>query len=167
MLTKSMLRILATLKALVIRYIDEEAWAWDGDGQAIAWDVYPLLNLNDEEVSGFATTSCRPTLWAFRALANRLGVTVPQADWFWHNEPRAQFKRFVEMAMMTRAIVGAPAGHDFGRALGFLARDLKVDYEFNRKGDTIARAYWSDTCPCTGVEVGGCIAIYSPATPEV
>lgn len=93
MLNKSIISILAILKGIVLRYISEDSWGWDGD-QPIAWGIFPLFNITDDEVSGFATTSCAPTLWAFRALANRLGVSVPQADWFWHNH-RKQVEDFV------------------------------------------------------------------------
>ena len=87
MLRKSVFNILAILKVIVLRYVSEDSWGWGGDRQIAAYNIHPLFNLTDEEASTFATTSCMPPLWAFRALSYRLGVSVPQADWFWYNGP--------------------------------------------------------------------------------
>ena len=97
---ESMFPILAILKGIILRYVSEDSWGWDGAGQVVSSNIHPLFNLTDEEASAFATTSCMPPLWAFRALSYRLGVSVPQADWFWYNEPREQFIDWLRMLLL-------------------------------------------------------------------
>lgn len=70
-------------------------WYWDGNGDigvAIVWG-FKLFNLTEEEIEGFATTSCGPDLWVLRALGhNRLGLSVPFVDKVYYSY--LEFARF-------------------------------------------------------------------------
>lgn len=58
-------------------------WGWYSDGSTIRVFIHEgfrFFNLSEEEVEGFATTSCGPALWVLRALSYRLGIHVPLTD---------------------------------------------------------------------------------------
>ena len=80
----STLKTLTKIKNCVQKHIPEDCWGWF-NGELAASNIPNLFNLSDEEVTGFATISCMPPHWAYRALVNRLGIPVPAADWAWHN----------------------------------------------------------------------------------
>jgi len=44
-----------------------------------------LFNLTGQEIEYCATASCGIQLWIYRAMARRLGVRIPHADWIWYN----------------------------------------------------------------------------------
>jgi hypothetical protein len=65
--------------------------------------------------------------------------------------------RFAKLAAQSRGLVGG-IGKDFNETLQLLAETKNVEYEFSRKGDTIARAYWHDV-DVDGELFGGCVSI--------
>jgi hypothetical protein len=40
--------------------------------------------LSAEQISEFCSASCMPDLWAMRAWADMLGISVKKADWFYY-----------------------------------------------------------------------------------
>ena len=64
-------------------------------------------------------------------------------------------EKFRKIARTADGLVGCFSGYDFEESLELLGSLQKVQYEFFRKGDTIARAYWEDN------GVGGCLSVYS------
>jgi len=78
---------LIKLRKLVKKYIKSDSCWWfdaDNDLRVSEFQENPF-NLQDEEIERFASTSSNIDLWAFRALAYRLSVRVPRADWAWYN----------------------------------------------------------------------------------
>jgi len=127
-----MLKSMAKMKAIVMRYIPENAWGWN-NGDVEASNIPNLFNLTDEEVSGFATTSCLPPLWVFRALAYRLGIKVPKADWFWYNHRICwNCERVVEVSSMCSFC-------------GYIDKNLPyVKSETEEDDDNLRREQWAD-----------------------
>jgi len=79
-------RSLIKLAKVVRERVNPDNCCLDGNGDCRAFGFKGPFNLKQEEVEDFATTSCGADLWAFRALAYRLGVKVPHADWVWYNK---------------------------------------------------------------------------------
>ena len=78
--------MLKKLKDVVVRKIEPDgAWYFDPEGDLQLSEIEPLFNLTAAEVGQFATASCDCQLWVYRALAYRLGIPVPKADWAWYN----------------------------------------------------------------------------------
>ena len=72
-----------------------------------------------------------------------------------------KIERFIELAKENDAIIGAFSGRDFEESLTLLCEldaEGAVRYELSRKGDTIARAYWTDSL----AKCEGCVSVYKP-----
>jgi len=63
-------------------------------------------------------------------------------------------EKFREIARAADGLVGCFSGCNFEESLELLGSLQKVRFEFFRKGDTVARAYWEDN------GVGGCLSVY-------
>ena len=63
-----------------------ENWGWFGSPAELeACEDVPELKLTREDLTAFATTSCLPDLWAFRAWCWQRLIPTRTADWFWYN----------------------------------------------------------------------------------
>ena len=73
---------------------------------------------------------------------------------------KKKLEKFLDVARKADRIVGG-FGHDFNESLELLNSLQTIKFEFSRKGDTIARAYWEDI-DFRGETIGGCVSVYDP-----